>query len=45
MAVQHFTIHEVIHFITDIPGDGVGKENLFREEGDTEFGPTDCQWL
>ena len=23
MAEQHFTIHEVIHFITDIPRDGV----------------------
>lgn len=38
---QHFTTDEVIHFVMDIPGDGVesSKENMFREEGDAEVDP------
>ena len=39
MAARHFTADELIHFIIDIPGDGVesNDENMFGGEGNTEF--------
>ena len=42
MVAQRFTTDEVIHFIMDIPDDGVesSNTNMFREEGYAEFDPT-----
>lgn len=39
MAAQHFITDKVIHFIMNIPGNGIesNEENMFKEEGMPSF--------
>ena len=49
MAAWCFTTDEVVHVTKDIPGDGdeSNKENMIREERDSEVHPDDnsYEWL
>ena len=43
MAAWRLTTVEMVHFVMDVPGNGVesNNENMFREEGDAESDPAD----